>query len=351
MSGILSLFFCGITMRHYTWHNLSPAAQAPRILFRALACLCDAALSLLLGIAFVDYVVEPFEPTPSKIWNFALIGTGVLVTRLLNIVPMSAANCAFRKRRIGSRCACRPMWFSALRGSISFALAMTLDSVMEKQIDSSVGKPIVTTTLAIILMTNMAMAPLTPAHPMAPPRRCRRRARRHGLLSVHDERRRPRLLAAAAAPHLGRLVRHTTGRRRWRAAPSRAQPVGTRDGTLASCIDDPARRRRVDGISRSASVSVAVAGGAAAARRRRRAPRRASRRRWRARARRLVELHQLAPSIAGSPALSWLLRQAGGHQRGRGRVQSRSCDVAAGRGEASERVSTLDEIATVRMSS
>ena len=67
MSGILSLFFCGITMRHYTWHNLSPAAQGvSRILFRALACLCDAALSLLLGIAFVDYVVEPFEPTARR---------------------------------------------------------------------------------------------------------------------------------------------------------------------------------------------------------------------------------------------------------------------------------------------
>ena len=31
MSGILSLFFCGITMRHYTWHNLSPAAQGVSI--------------------------------------------------------------------------------------------------------------------------------------------------------------------------------------------------------------------------------------------------------------------------------------------------------------------------------
>jgi len=27
LSGILSLFFSGITMRHYTYYNLSPAAQ------------------------------------------------------------------------------------------------------------------------------------------------------------------------------------------------------------------------------------------------------------------------------------------------------------------------------------
>ena len=287
MSGILSLFFCGITMRHYTWHNLSPAAQGvSRILFRALACLCDAALSLLLGIAFVDYVVEPFEPTadPSlKIWNFALIGTAawvVLVTRLLNIVPMSElANCAFRKKK--DRITLRMqgvMWFSGLRGSISFALAMTLDSVMEKQIDSSVGKPIVTTTLAIILMTNMAMAPLT-----GPLIRWLRLGAADGArgdtafsrvtmsgaglassllppLRTSDD---SSAIPAAAAVAVRRTV----------AGPS---AVGTRDGTLASCMTTDSQTTQLGddewmgsaGPSVSASVSVAVAaggGGAAAA--------------------------------------------------------------------------------------
>ena len=61
-------------MRHYTWHNLSPAAQGvSRILFRALACLCDAALSLLLGIAFVDYVVEPSSRRPTRPSRFGTL--------------------------------------------------------------------------------------------------------------------------------------------------------------------------------------------------------------------------------------------------------------------------------------
>jgi NhaP-type Na+/H+ or K+/H+ antiporter len=28
LSPILSLFFCGVTMSHYSWHSLGPAAQA-----------------------------------------------------------------------------------------------------------------------------------------------------------------------------------------------------------------------------------------------------------------------------------------------------------------------------------
>ena len=305
MSGILSLFFCGITMRHYTWHNLSPAAQGvSRILFRALACLCDAALSLLLGIAFVDYVVEPFEPTadPSlKIWNFALIGTAawvVLVTRLLNIVPMSElANCAFRKKK--DRITLRMqgvMWFSGLRGSISFALAMTLDSVMEKQIDSSVGKPIVTTTLAIILMTNMAMAPLT-----GPLIRWLRLGAADGARGDTAFSRFTMSGAGLASSLLPPLrtsddssaippAAAAVAVRRTVAGPS---AVGTRDGTLASCMTSDSQTTQLGddewmgSAGPSVSASVSVAGpAAAAARPRRRARRRASRRRWRARARR-----------------------------------------------------------------
>jgi len=59
LSGILSLFFAGVTMRHYTYYNLSPAAQATsRTLFATLASLCDIALSIILGIAVIDYLVH-----------------------------------------------------------------------------------------------------------------------------------------------------------------------------------------------------------------------------------------------------------------------------------------------------
>jgi NhaP-type Na+/H+ or K+/H+ antiporter len=42
MSGIFAIFFCAICQNHYTFHNLSPGAQAmlPQI-FHSLAHLCE----------------------------------------------------------------------------------------------------------------------------------------------------------------------------------------------------------------------------------------------------------------------------------------------------------------------
>ena len=54
-SAIMALFFCAIVMRHYTFHNLSAAAQSTSVvLFRTLAALSETTLALLLGCATVE---------------------------------------------------------------------------------------------------------------------------------------------------------------------------------------------------------------------------------------------------------------------------------------------------------
>ena len=85
LSGILSLFFAGITMRHYTYYNLSPAAQATaRTLFATVSSLCDIALSLILGIAVVDYSVASADDERAvgghgrQVWDFPLICSPLL---------------------------------------------------------------------------------------------------------------------------------------------------------------------------------------------------------------------------------------------------------------------------------
>lgn len=42
LSAILSVFFCGVTMSHYTWHSMCPAAQALALhTFRLAAGSCN----------------------------------------------------------------------------------------------------------------------------------------------------------------------------------------------------------------------------------------------------------------------------------------------------------------------
>eukprot|EP00966_Prymnesium_polylepis_P172774 3995781-Prymnesium_polylepis.1 len=88
----MAIFFSGITMRHYAYHNVSRRAQRSSVsIFRTLSSLSEVSLALCLGVAAVDYVSRP------NAWDgafvlYALLAT--LVARALNIFPLSeAANC------------------------------------------------------------------------------------------------------------------------------------------------------------------------------------------------------------------------------------------------------------------
>ena len=185
LSGIYSLFFAGITMRHYAFYNLSGAAQATAgTLFATLSEMSDIAISLILGVAFFDYVAHGFlnQFRPIRLeaveqprhqwggdaWDFALIGysaLALLAGRALNTFPLtSLANRCYRRasERIG--CGMQAvMWWSGLRGPISFALAVTLvgsdadDEVMPAQR----AQIMITTTLSIVIGTNLLLAPAT----------------------------------------------------------------------------------------------------------------------------------------------------------------------------------------------
>ena len=175
LSGILALFFAGITMRHWTFYNLSQTAQASAAsTFETLAALGEASLSLLVGVAFVDFVVPhvivPHVKVPARaVWNAGLVGVVMpvlLIARALNVFPMThLANRNFgeRNRQPISLRMQAVIWWSGLRGAVSFALAMSLDDSRESHqvVSRSLAGYFNSTTLAVILATNLLLAPFT----------------------------------------------------------------------------------------------------------------------------------------------------------------------------------------------
>jgi len=149
MSGIVSVFFCGILMGHYAWYNVSQICQVS--LFNVVQALAEASeafvyayLGITAGVSF-NFSASGYEWSPELIiLSLALC----LLGRALNIFPLALiANCG-RKRKIPFRMQIM-MWFSGLRGAIAFALAITIPS-------TTAGQPfIVTTTLFIVFFTTL----------------------------------------------------------------------------------------------------------------------------------------------------------------------------------------------------
>ena len=164
-SGIASLFVCGALTRHYTYHNLSPEAQAASMtLFLTLATMCETGLSTLLGVAVFDYLIWFHGGLFGMRFTLATLTIPTLfISRALNIFPLTALVNRLRRGRKGEISIEMQivMWFSGMRGALSFALAVTLSRGLPQSLAHDVYHQLVAATLFTITVTTLLMAPAT----------------------------------------------------------------------------------------------------------------------------------------------------------------------------------------------
>ncbi|BGO95213.1 hypothetical protein NBRC10512_000996 [Rhodotorula toruloides] len=124
MSGIVSLLFCGITLKHYAYHNMSRSSQrATRAIFGILASLAENFIFIYLGLSLFTQTQLVYKPIFILVTAFA-----VCVARYCAVFPISKViNVVFRAR--GARTDELPhsyqmmLFWAGLRGAVGVALA------------------------------------------------------------------------------------------------------------------------------------------------------------------------------------------------------------------------------------
>lgn len=143
LSGIMAILFCGIVMSHYTHFNLSTVTQITmQQTLRTLAFIAETCVFAYLGLALFSFKhrVEP----ALVVWSIVLC----LLGRACNIFPLALLVNRFREHQITKKMMFI-MWFSGLRGAISYALSLHLNFSDETR------HVIITTTLIIVLVTTL----------------------------------------------------------------------------------------------------------------------------------------------------------------------------------------------------
>lgn len=131
LSGIVSLLFCGITLKHYAYHTMSRRTQrASRYIFSTLAQLSENFIFIYLGMAlFTSAPVS--EPVLSYVKPLFITITTVSVvfTRYAAVFPLSEVINLFHKHARGQRTEELPhsyqmmLFWAGLRGAVGVALA------------------------------------------------------------------------------------------------------------------------------------------------------------------------------------------------------------------------------------
>ncbi|KAI9791987.1 MAG: monovalent cation:H+ antiporter, CPA1 (nhx1) [Peltula sp. TS41687] len=127
--GIVSLLFCGITMKHYAYYNMSRRTQlTTKYIFQVLAQLSENFIFIYLGLSLFTETKLYFEPL------FILVTVvGICIARWSAVFPLSKAInwfIRYRARRRGKDAADElpfsyqaMLFWAGLRGAVGVALA------------------------------------------------------------------------------------------------------------------------------------------------------------------------------------------------------------------------------------
>ncbi|MED6205446.1 Sodium/hydrogen exchanger 4 [Stylosanthes scabra] len=168
LSGILTVFFCGILMSHYAWHNVTEISRiTTRHVFATISFIAETFIFLYVGMDALD--IEKWRMT--KLSSGSLIGIYsclillILVGRAAFVFPLSAfANYMSRRAERASSITFKHQiiiwWAGLMRGAVSIALAFkqfTFSGVTSDPVNATM----ITNTIIVVLFTTLVFGFLT----------------------------------------------------------------------------------------------------------------------------------------------------------------------------------------------
>ncbi|MCO5550538.1 hypothetical protein L7F22_004025 [Adiantum nelumboides] len=166
LSGILTVFFCGIVMSHYTWHNVTQSSRiTTRHMFATLSFIAETFIFLYVGMDALDkekWKKTNASPTISIALSATLL-TSVIIGRATFVFPLSTFSNILRSSsgtRISFRHQVIIWWAGLMRGAVSIALAynqFTLSGVTRTPVHATV----ITSTVIVVLFSTMVFGMLT----------------------------------------------------------------------------------------------------------------------------------------------------------------------------------------------
>ncbi|XVF06550.1 hypothetical protein REPUB_Repub06bG0058800 [Reevesia pubescens] len=166
LSGILTVFFCGIVMSHYTWHNVTESSRVTtKHAFATLSVVFETFIFLYVGMDALDIEKWRFvsdSPGTSVAVSSVLIAL-VMVGRAAFVFPLSTLSNLAKKsaaEKISFRQQIIIWWAGLMRGAVSMALAYN-QFTMAGHTQLRVNAIMITSTITVVLFSTVVFGIMT----------------------------------------------------------------------------------------------------------------------------------------------------------------------------------------------
>ncbi|KAK6940916.1 Cation/H+ exchanger [Dillenia turbinata] len=165
LSGILTVFFCGIVMSHYTWHNITKNSRvATKHLFAALSECSEDFIFVYVGMDALDIEKWSFVRSPwTSLGVSSVLFSLVLIGRAAFIFPISFLSNWTKKAqsdKVELKQQVTIWWAGLMRGAVSVALAYS--QFAKSGHTSRPGNAImITSTITVVLFSTVVLGLVT----------------------------------------------------------------------------------------------------------------------------------------------------------------------------------------------
>ncbi|XP_051128188.1 sodium/hydrogen exchanger 4 isoform X2 [Andrographis paniculata] len=168
LSGILTVFFSGIFMSHYAWHNVTDSSRiTTRHIFAMMSFIAETFIFLYVGMDVLD--IGKWKMSKLNAWDSIGVYSSVMFLILLGraafVFPLSAlSNCMNRRTSRRSKITFKHQviiwWAGLMRGAVSIALAFKQFTSYGVPLDP-VNATMVTATVIVVLFSTIVFGFLT----------------------------------------------------------------------------------------------------------------------------------------------------------------------------------------------
>ncbi|KAK8285953.1 hypothetical protein V6Z12_D08G260600, partial [Gossypium hirsutum] len=165
LSGILTVFFCGIVMSHYTWHNVTESSRVTtKHTFATLSFVAETFIFLYVGMDALDISTWRVNDRPrTSLMVSSILLALVMAGRAAFVFPLSylanlsnkssSENISFREQII-------IWWAGLMRGAVSMALAYKQSSRLG-QTELRKNAVMITSTITVVLFSTVVFGIMT----------------------------------------------------------------------------------------------------------------------------------------------------------------------------------------------
>ncbi|XP_072976701.1 sodium/hydrogen exchanger 1-like isoform X1 [Typha angustifolia] len=165
LSGILTIFFCGIIMSHYAWHNIMESSQiTTRHTFATMSFISETFIFLYVGMDAMDISkwrrskasIGTTVAVSGTLFALVMVGRAIFVFSLANI-----ANCcqAAISRKINLRQQFVIWWAGLMRGAVTIALSY--NQFTSTSSSSEEDAFMITNSIIVVLFSNVVFGSIT----------------------------------------------------------------------------------------------------------------------------------------------------------------------------------------------